>query len=149
MERYIRFFSGRKEKLIFLYFKIYNSGYGVCVDSLGHKINEKVGVYGCHSEGGNQVFEFTTNFHISKPEHKLCLGFIENETQAIFQTCEDSSLAQTWDYDTEFQLLRNRETLFCLSVIVDEKLQEFNLVQSNCVNEDVSQKWYFRNSLFH
>ncbi len=119
------------------------------MDSLGHKKDEKVGLYGCHNEGGNQVFELTSNYQISKPDLKLCLSFADNDTQAIFQSCDDSLLIQRWDYDSEFQLLRNRETLLCLSVIVNEELKEINLVQSKCANEDLSQKWYFRNGLIN
>ena len=41
------------------YFQIRNKETNMCVDTMGRKSGEKVGMVGCHGMGGNQVGAFS------------------------------------------------------------------------------------------
>ncbi|CAH8493398.1 unnamed protein product [Schistosoma rodhaini] len=90
---------------------------GQCLDSLGHKLGETVGVTHCHGQGGNQVFAITESGTIRV--HAGCMdgGNIRSIGTGVlvFKKCEKNSISQKFEF-IENQII-HKATKLCLIII--------------------------------
>lgn len=89
--------------------EIRNKETGHCVDSMGRKSGEKVGLVNCHGMGGNQVFAFTGKQQLMTDEN-LCVEASYN--QAKFVRCDTGK--GRWKYVRQTLELRHINSKQCL-----------------------------------
>ncbi|VDQ05185.1 unnamed protein product [Trichobilharzia regenti] len=72
---------------------------GYCLDSLGHKVGEYVGISRCHGQGGNQVFAITESGAI-----RVYIGCIDGGDKRntgtgklIFHRCSSDNFGQVFE----------------------------------------------------
>nr|XP_033801744.1 polypeptide N-acetylgalactosaminyltransferase 13 isoform X4 [Geotrypetes seraphini] len=70
-----------------------------CLDNMGRKENEKVGIFNCHGMGGNQVFSYTADMEIRTDD--LCLDVSRLSGPVIMLKCHHLRGNQIWEYDSE------------------------------------------------
>ncbi|XP_074823460.1 polypeptide N-acetylgalactosaminyltransferase 13 isoform X1 [Natator depressus] len=111
-----------------------------CLDNMGRKENEKVGIFNCHGMGGNQVFSFTADKEIRTDD--LCLDVSRLNGPVVMLKCHHMRGNQLWEYDAERLTLRHVNSNQCL----DEPSEEDKMVPTmkDC-SERRSQQWLLRN----
>ncbi|XP_008947270.1 PREDICTED: polypeptide N-acetylgalactosaminyltransferase 13, partial [Merops nubicus] len=70
-----------------------------CLDNMGRKENEKVGIFNCHGMGGNQVFSYTADKEIRTDD--LCLDVSRLNGPVLMLKCHHMRGNQLWEYDAE------------------------------------------------
>uniref|UniRef100_A0A8C0KAQ6 Polypeptide N-acetylgalactosaminyltransferase n=1 Tax=Canis lupus dingo TaxID=286419 RepID=A0A8C0KAQ6_CANLU len=112
-----------------------------CLDNMGRKENEKVGIFNCHGMGGNQVFSYTADKEIRTDD--LCLDVSRLSGPVIMLKCHHMRGNQLWEYDAETHTLLHIITQSCLSVskVADGSQQP---TVETC-NDSPLQKWLLRN----
>ncbi|XP_018908261.2 polypeptide N-acetylgalactosaminyltransferase 5 isoform X2 [Bemisia tabaci] len=83
-----------------------------CLDTLGHKSGEKLGMNYCHGLGGNQVFAYTKRAQIMSDDN--CLDAARNDGPVMLIRCHGMKGNQEWHYDTETQEITHEATKQCL-----------------------------------
>uniref|UniRef100_A0A8C0J1G7 Polypeptide N-acetylgalactosaminyltransferase n=1 Tax=Chelonoidis abingdonii TaxID=106734 RepID=A0A8C0J1G7_CHEAB len=123
-----------------LFLQIRNVETNQCLDNMGRKENEKVGIFNCHGMGGNQVFSFTADKEIRTDD--LCLDVSRLNGPLIMLKCHHMRGNQLWEYDAERLTLRHVNSNQCL----DEPSEEDKMVPTmkDC-SESRSQQWLLRN----
>ncbi|CAI5762460.1 Hypothetical predicted protein [Podarcis lilfordi] len=111
-----------------------------CLDNMGRKENEKVGIFNCHGMGGNQVFSYTADKEIRTDD--LCLDVSRLNGPVIMLKCHHMRGNQLWEYDAERLTLRHVNSNQCL----DEPSEDDKMVPTmkDC-SESRSQQWLLRN----
>ncbi|XP_064143203.1 polypeptide N-acetylgalactosaminyltransferase 13 isoform X3 [Loxodonta africana] len=111
-----------------------------CLDNMGRKENEKVGIFNCHGMGGNQVFSYTADKEIRTDD--LCLDVSRLNGPVIMLKCHHMRGNQLWEYDAERLTLRHINSNQCL----DEPSEEDKMVPTmqDCSGSR-SQQWLLRN----
>nr|XP_014333925.1 PREDICTED: polypeptide N-acetylgalactosaminyltransferase 13 isoform X2 [Bos mutus] len=111
-----------------------------CLDNMGRKENEKVGIFNCHGMGGNQVFSYTADKEIRTDD--LCLDVSRLNGPVIMLKCHHMRGNQLWEYDAERLTLRHVNSNQCL----DEPSEEDKMVPTmqDCSGTR-SQQWLLRN----
>nr|XP_033801743.1 polypeptide N-acetylgalactosaminyltransferase 13 isoform X3 [Geotrypetes seraphini] len=111
-----------------------------CLDNMGRKENEKVGIFNCHGMGGNQVFSYTADMEIRTDD--LCLDVSRLSGPVIMLKCHHLRGNQIWEYDSENFMLRHVNSNQCLH----EPSEEDKMVPSmrDC-RRSRSQQWLLRN----
>ncbi|XP_048809310.1 polypeptide N-acetylgalactosaminyltransferase 13 isoform X1 [Lagopus muta] len=71
-----------------------------CLDNMGRKENEKVGIFNCHGMGGNQVFSYTADKEIRTDD--LCLDVSRLNGPVTMLKCHHMRGNQLWEYDAEY-----------------------------------------------
>lgn len=89
--------------------EIRNKATGQCIDSMGRKSGQKVGMVQCHGMGGNQVFAYTGSKQLATDDN-LCVDATYNSP--VFTRC-DSGKGQ-WDYVKETLELKHVNSKQCL-----------------------------------
>ncbi|KAI8789992.1 polypeptide N-acetylgalactosaminyltransferase 1 isoform X3 [Biomphalaria glabrata] len=77
----------------------------LCLDTMGRKSGEKVGMEKCHGQGGNQVFSFTAKETLQTDD--LCLDVSTLGGPVKLFQCHGMGGNQRWHYDLE---------VFCLTL---------------------------------
>ncbi|XP_041365879.1 polypeptide N-acetylgalactosaminyltransferase 13-like isoform X2 [Gigantopelta aegis] len=93
--------------------EIRNKESNMCVDTMGRKSGEKVGMVGCHGMGGNQVFALTKK-KIIMTDDNMCIEARNAPTAVVFSRCDDSFQNLEWDFDFQTLALRHVNTGLCL-----------------------------------
>ncbi|MFH4978727.1 hypothetical protein AB6A40_005436 [Gnathostoma spinigerum] len=101
---------------------IRNLGLNKCIDTLGHKSGEKVGVTDCHGMGGNQAWSLTFEGEVRSDE--LCIGpkvVSRVDTPVQLYKCSTTSVVPThqFDFDPKLKWLRHRSSSLCLDISRD------------------------------
>ncbi|XP_074255776.1 polypeptide N-acetylgalactosaminyltransferase 13 isoform X3 [Saimiri boliviensis] len=111
-----------------------------CLDNMGRKENEKVGIFNCHGMGGNQVFSYTADKEIRTDD--LCLDVSRLNGPVIMLKCHHMRGNQLWEYDAERLTLRHVNSNQCL----DEPSEDDKMVPTmqDCSGSR-SQQWLLRN----
>ncbi|XP_075385526.1 polypeptide N-acetylgalactosaminyltransferase 13 isoform X2 [Tenrec ecaudatus] len=104
-----------------------------CLDNMGRKENEKVGIFNCHGMGGNQVFSYTADKEIRTDD--LCLDVSRLNGPVIMLKCHHMRGNQLWEYDAES----------CLSVRKVAADGSEHPAMEAC-NDSPWHKWLLRNS---
>ncbi|XP_055494055.1 polypeptide N-acetylgalactosaminyltransferase 13 [Leucoraja erinacea] len=111
-----------------------------CLDNMGRKENEKVGIFNCHGMGGNQVFSYTADKEIRTDD--LCLDVSRLNGPVVMLKCHHMRGNQLWEYDVQRLTLRHVNSNQCL----DEPTEEEKMVPTmkDCSGVQ-SQQWVLRN----
>ncbi|BFY99016.1 hypothetical protein BsWGS_02055 [Bradybaena similaris] len=92
--------------------EIRNKATGLCLDTMGRKNGENVGLERCHGQGGNQVFSLTSKETLQTDDLCLDVSIIGGPVKLI--QCHSMGGNQRWQYDVETKVLRHVYTNQCL-----------------------------------
>uniref|UniRef100_A0A034VZY2 Polypeptide N-acetylgalactosaminyltransferase n=1 Tax=Bactrocera dorsalis TaxID=27457 RepID=A0A034VZY2_BACDO len=92
--------------------EIRNAETETCLDTMGRKYGEKIGVSYCHGLGGNQVFAYTKRQQIMSDD--LCLDASNAMGPVNMVRCHNMGGNQEWVYDAEDKTIRHTNTGNCL-----------------------------------
>lgn len=87
------------------HFQIRNVDSQTCLDTMGHKSGEKVGVSYCHGLGGNQVFAYTKRQQIMSDDN--CLDASSSSGPVNLVRCHGMGGNQEWSYDENVRTIFN------------------------------------------
>ncbi|CAF1339293.1 unnamed protein product [Adineta steineri] len=116
-----------------------------CLDSMmgpdiSKGVNTPVLAQACHSDGGNQIFLYTTTNKIYFDE--MCLEPSDEKTtnrKIIFTMCQDDKFEQNWEYDEKTLQLKNQfYDRYCL-----QALSNADVILAPCDTYAPGQKWSF------
>ncbi|XP_065560068.1 polypeptide N-acetylgalactosaminyltransferase 5-like isoform X1 [Artemia franciscana] len=93
--------------------EIRNADAGTCLDTMGRKSNENVGVSYCHGLGGNQVFAYTKRQQIMSDDN--CLDASGNDRTVKLVRCHGLGGNQAWTYDDSTGSIHHISSGRCLS----------------------------------
>ncbi|GAB6033349.1 hypothetical protein CHUAL_013116 [Chamberlinius hualienensis] len=93
--------------------EIKNDESQLCLDTLGRKSNENVGIGTCHGLGGNQVFAYTKRNQIMSDDS--CLDAIPPNGPVKLIRCHNLGGNQAWTYHSQDQTIRHNNSGKCLS----------------------------------
>ncbi|XP_071477681.1 polypeptide N-acetylgalactosaminyltransferase 13-like [Diadema antillarum] len=85
-----------------------------CLDNMGRKENEKVGIFSCHGQGGNQIFAITKQNEIKHDD--LCLDASANShyKDVTMIKCHGKHGNQEWIYKEETKTFVHSPSGYCL-----------------------------------
>ncbi|XP_041118008.1 polypeptide N-acetylgalactosaminyltransferase 13-like isoform X2 [Polyodon spathula] len=111
-----------------------------CLDNMGRKENEKVGIFNCHGMGGNQVFSYTADQEIRTDD--LCLDVSRLNGPILMLKCHHMRGNQLFEYDAQWLTLRHVNSNQCL----DKPSEEDKMAPTlrDC-HGSRSQEWLLRN----
>uniref|UniRef100_A0A1B0FQB6 Polypeptide N-acetylgalactosaminyltransferase n=1 Tax=Glossina morsitans morsitans TaxID=37546 RepID=A0A1B0FQB6_GLOMM len=92
--------------------EIRNAETETCLDTMGRKYGEKIGVSYCHGLGGNQVFAYTKRQQIMSDD--LCLDASHTMGPVNMVRCHNMGGNQEWVYNNEYKSIRHTNTGHCL-----------------------------------
>ncbi|XP_038645489.1 polypeptide N-acetylgalactosaminyltransferase 13 isoform X4 [Scyliorhinus canicula] len=120
--------------------EIRNVATNQCLDNMGRKENEKVGIFNCHGMGGNQVFSYTADKEIRTDD--LCLDVSRLNGPVVMLKCHHMRGNQLWEYDVQRLALRHVNSNQCL----DEPSEEDKMVPTMKDCDGIrTQQWVLRN----
>ena len=112
-----------------------NSYSDQCVDSAAKRedLHKAVGLWPCHSQGGNQYWMLSKTGEIRRDE--ACLDYAGSDV--ILYPCHGSKGNQYWQYDHYSSTLRHGASRKCLAISVKkDKLQ-----MEECGKDNPRQRW--------
>nr|XP_002128877.1 polypeptide N-acetylgalactosaminyltransferase 1 [Ciona intestinalis] len=121
--------------------EIRNEEGGLCLDTMGRKENDKVGIFNCHEMGGNQVWAYTGNQELRCDD--ICLDASKVGGPIMMVKCHHMRGNQLWEYDEDTRLLKHTNTHQCLDRPVDQSSQLPLL--TDCDVTKRSQRWLLKN----
>ncbi|XP_045170186.2 polypeptide N-acetylgalactosaminyltransferase 13-like isoform X1 [Mercenaria mercenaria] len=92
--------------------EIKNKESGACVDSMGRKSGEKIGLVHCHGMGGNQIFSYTSKQALQTDDVCMDVSAMGGPVK-LFQ-CHGLGGNQKWDYNKETMELKHVNSNQCL-----------------------------------
>jgi len=90
-----------------------NDGTHNCLDTMGRKSGEEVGLSYCHGLGGNQVFAYTKRQQVMSDDN--CLDAASPDGPVKLVRCHGMGGNQAWVYNDEDKTIRHMNTNKCLS----------------------------------
>nr|CAB3248260.1 polypeptide N-acetylgalactosaminyltransferase 1 [Phallusia mammillata] len=120
--------------------EVRNQEGGLCLDTMGRKENEKVGIFNCHGMGGNQVWAYTGNKELRCDD--ICLDVAKYGGPVMMVKCHHMKGNQLWEYDKKTKLLKHTNTKQCLDKPSSSSSQIPGL--SACDENQPSQRWLLR-----
>lgn len=110
-----------------------------CIDTLGHVIDGIVGLYACHSAGGNQEWALTKDGYIKHAE--MCLTMVEPEAGVPLKLrpCR-REITQQWIRTEGDRMLMHKDVKMCIDS-QDEKSK--GLTVNKCDIDSPTQRWKF------
>ncbi|XP_033901114.1 polypeptide N-acetylgalactosaminyltransferase 13 isoform X2 [Acipenser ruthenus] len=85
-----------------------------CLDNMGRKENEKIGIFNCHGMGGNQVFSYTADKEIRTDD--LCLDVSRLNGPIVMLKCHHMRGNQLFEYDAQTHTFLHIITQSCLTI---------------------------------
>ncbi|XP_067891407.1 polypeptide N-acetylgalactosaminyltransferase 13 isoform X3 [Heterodontus francisci] len=121
--------------------EIRNVATNQCLDNMGRKENEKVGIFNCHGMGGNQVFSYTADKEIRTDD--LCLDVSRLNGPVVMLKCHHMRGNQLWEYDVQKYIFVHIDSQLCLST---RKLDNgrYVTVMESCTDSPL-HLWILRN----
>jgi len=119
--------------------EIRNEQSGTCLDTMGKKENDKVGLFSCHGMGGNQVWAYTGNDEVRCDD--ICLDVASRGADVMMIKCHHQKGNQMWNYDEQTKQLRHVSSNQCMA-----KQGGSQPVMISCNANDVSQRWLLKNT---
>ncbi|KAF7989983.1 hypothetical protein HCN44_008657 [Aphidius gifuensis] len=108
-----------------------------CLDTMGRRTNENVGLSHCHGLGGNQVFAYTKRNQIMSDD--MCLDAASAQGPVKIVRCHGMSGNQAWTYDKDTRMIKHNNTGYCLTI---PKTGDSSMpVLSPCDTHALRQKW--------
>jgi len=113
-----------------------------CLDTMGRKEGENVGIYLCHGQGGNQVFSYTLDKEIRVDD--LCLDVARSSSPVQMVKCHHQKGNQLWEFnDKTFQLI-HPSSKQCMAKNLTPSKPEPRMIK--CDAGDENQRWNFKNT---
>ncbi|XP_063973090.1 polypeptide N-acetylgalactosaminyltransferase 5 isoform X1 [Diachasmimorpha longicaudata] len=85
-----------------------------CLDTMGRRTGEAVGLSYCHGLGGNQVFAYTKRQQIMSDD--MCLDAASPQGPVKIVRCHGMGGNQAWVYNEDTNMFRHTNTGHCLSI---------------------------------
>ncbi|XP_070155759.1 polypeptide N-acetylgalactosaminyltransferase 5 isoform X1 [Polyergus mexicanus] len=111
-----------------------------CLDTMGRRTGENVGISYCHGLGGNQVFAYTKRQQIMSDD--MCLDAASPQGPVKIVRCHGMGGNQAWVYNDETKMIRHTNTGYCLSKPHSGDASQPVLTQ--CDVNNIGQKWIMR-----
>lgn len=111
-----------------------------CLDTMGRRTGENVGISYCHGLGGNQVFAYTKRQQIMSDD--MCLDAASPQGPVKIVRCHGMGGNQAWVYNDETKMIRHTNTGHCLSKPHSGDTSQPVLAQ--CDANNIGQKWIMR-----
>jgi polypeptide N-acetylgalactosaminyltransferase len=123
---------------------IKNNNTNKCLDALSFEEGSKVPltVYQCHDLGGNQFFEFTKNFEISRDSK--CVDYSSDLNELVYTFCHKQKGNQKFSYNITTNQIYHEISERCLSVRNSILNNIYTLVMEECDENSSNQKWNFQ-----
>ena len=120
---------------------IKNMATGHCLDTLGRKNGDKLGMSLCHQKGGNQLFVYTKNKQIISNENCLDATKVGKPVKII--RCHHLGGNQMWEYNLRSRNLVHIPSKMCLDKpnAKDPKMPTLR----RCMGRK-SQRWHLKNN---
>jgi len=113
-----------------------NDGLHNCLDTMGRKSGEEVGLSYCHGLGGNQVFAYTKRQQVMSDDN--CLDAASPDGPVKLVRCHGMGGNQAWVYNDEDKTIRHMNTNKCLTT---QKNNPNSPKLSDCVANSMYQQW--------
>nr|CAH7739270.1 unnamed protein product [Callosobruchus chinensis] len=84
-----------------------------CLDTMGRKSGERLGMTYCHKLGGNQVFAYTKRQQIMSDDN--CMDATSPNGPVNLVRCHGMGGNQAWTYDPAFKTIKHVNTGSCLT----------------------------------
>ncbi|XP_046465255.1 polypeptide N-acetylgalactosaminyltransferase 5 isoform X2 [Neodiprion pinetum] len=110
---------------------------GNCLDTMGRRTGENVGISYCHGLGGNQVFAYTKRQQIMSDD--MCLDAANPQGPVKIVRCHGMGGNQAWVYNDETKLIKHTNTGYCLSK--PRPGEPTQPVLAICESHNPGQKW--------
>ncbi|XP_076232892.1 polypeptide N-acetylgalactosaminyltransferase 5 isoform X1 [Calliopsis andreniformis] len=111
-----------------------------CLDTMGRRTGENVGISYCHGLGGNQVFAYTKRQQIMSDD--MCLDAASPQGPVKIVRCHGMGGNQAWVYNEETKMIKHTNTGHCLSK--PRSSDAMQPVLSPCDSHNIGQKWIMR-----
>ncbi|XP_025988273.1 polypeptide N-acetylgalactosaminyltransferase 5 isoform X2 [Solenopsis invicta] len=111
-----------------------------CLDTMGRRTGENVGISYCHGLGGNQVFAYTKRQQIMSDD--MCLDAASPQGPVKIVRCHGMGGNQAWVYSDETKMIKHTNTGYCLSKPHSGDASQPVLAQ--CDVNNIGQKWIMR-----
>ncbi|XP_071558178.1 polypeptide N-acetylgalactosaminyltransferase 5 isoform X2 [Temnothorax nylanderi] len=111
-----------------------------CLDTMGRRTGENVGISYCHGLGGNQVFAYTKRQQIMSDD--MCLDAASPQGPVKIVRCHGMGGNQAWVYNDETKMIKHTNTGYCLSKPHSGDASQPVLAQ--CDVNNIGQKWIMR-----
>lgn len=119
--------------------EIRNAESQTCLDTMGRKGGENVGMSYCHGLGGNQVFAYTKRQQIMSDDN--CLDATGTDGMVKLIRCHGMGGNQAWQYDSQGGSIRHVNSGRCLS---KPESRDVTLPVLKRCDESVSQQWVMK-----
>ncbi|OWF35637.1 polypeptide N-acetylgalactosaminyltransferase 13-like isoform X1 [Mizuhopecten yessoensis] len=119
--------------------EIRNKETGHCIDSMGRKSGEKVGLVNCHGMGGNQIFSYTKKKALQTDDLCLDVSSIGGPVK-LFQ-CHGLGGNQQWEYNGQSLELRHINSKQCLGAA---KPSDREAPTIGACDGSATQKWIIK-----
>nr|XP_022916972.1 polypeptide N-acetylgalactosaminyltransferase 5-like isoform X1 [Onthophagus taurus] len=119
---------------------IRNSETHNCLDTMGRKSGENLGITYCHNLGGNQVFAYTKRQQIMSDDN--CLDASSKDGPVKLVRCHGMGGNQAWVYDEIDRVIRHENTGQCLEKPDNKK--DGNLPVLRKCNYEPGQQWIMK-----
>ncbi|KAK7479267.1 hypothetical protein BaRGS_00029515, partial [Batillaria attramentaria] len=116
--------------------EIRNKETNQCVDTMGRKSGEKVGLVTCHNQGGNQIFSYTKKKALQTDD--LCLDVSAMGGPVKLFQCHGLGGNQKWEYHPQHLTLRHVNTDQCLGT---PSLHDREVPSLGPCTGELSQQW--------
>ncbi|XP_039296595.1 putative polypeptide N-acetylgalactosaminyltransferase 9 isoform X2 [Nilaparvata lugens] len=119
--------------------EISNKATNMCVDSAckPEDLHKAVGLWPCHSQGGNQYWMLSRTGEIRRDE--ACLDYAGQDV--ILYPCHGSKGNQFWQYRPDTKLIQHGSSKKCLAISEDKQ----KLLMEECNSSSPKQQWKFEN----
>ncbi|XP_001602037.2 polypeptide N-acetylgalactosaminyltransferase 5 isoform X1 [Nasonia vitripennis] len=108
-----------------------------CLDTMGRRTGENVGMSYCHGLGGNQIFAYTKRQQIMSDD--MCLDAASPQGPVKIVRCHGMGGNQAWIYNEETKMIKHVNTKHCLSK--PRPSDPTQPVLAPCDSKSVGQKW--------
>ncbi|XP_014220951.1 polypeptide N-acetylgalactosaminyltransferase 5 [Trichogramma pretiosum] len=108
-----------------------------CLDTMGRRTGENLGISLCHGLGGNQIFAYTKRQQIMSDD--MCLDATNPKGRIKIVRCHGMGGNQVWIYNFENKMIKHANTKYCLT-----KSSSNNVILptlSECDTNSADQKW--------
>jgi len=106
-----------------------------CLDTMGRKSGESLGLSYCHGLGGNQVFAYTKRQQVMSDDN--CLDSAGPDGPVKLVRCHGMGGNQAWTYNKQDRSLRHVNTARCLAV----QSSDPGTPRLEACNQGSSQQW--------
>ncbi|KAI0227459.1 Polypeptide N-acetylgalactosaminyltransferase 13 [Lamellibrachia satsuma] len=121
--------------------EVRNKHSGQCIDTMGRKTGEKIGMVTCHGMGGNQVFSYTKKKSFQTDD--LCLDVSSVRGPVKLFQCHGLGGNQKWQYDKQIFIYTAKHEFMIEQMCWDAMTMNGPLVFLRCHGVRFKQEWFY------